>query len=65
MNSTTTCPAEPGVEKTMEDKTMLSLKYTTILTLSILLAIGALGCGGGKNPVNNDPHNQKDRKSVV
>jgi hypothetical protein len=43
----------------MEDKTMRSLKYTAILTLSILLAIGALACGGGsKDPVNNDPHNQ-------
>jgi hypothetical protein len=34
-------------------------KYFSIMILSLLLAVGAFACGGGgKDPVNNDPHNQ-------
>ena len=33
----------------------MKIRYISILSLMILLAAGALGCGGGSDPVNNDP----------
>jgi hypothetical protein len=40
---------------------MRIIKYLAIVTLSILLAVGAFACGGGgKNPIQDDTHNQNN-----
>jgi hypothetical protein len=41
----------------MEDISM-RIKLLANITLAILLAVGALACGGGSDPVNNNNHNQ-------